>query len=62
MSWHAYRFIYVQPLRIVPEGEGFCIAFRGEVIIHGLDAKNLAKAQEVVAILNSVPDESEEAG
>ena len=38
---------------IVPDGEKFAITFRGEVKIRGLDLADLAKAQNIVAILNS---------
>jgi hypothetical protein len=47
---------------IIPEGEQFAIAFRGDVKVHGLGLADLAKAQRVLAILNSVIDEVEEAG
>ncbi len=47
---------------IVPEGEQFAISFRGEVKVHGLNAEDLAQARGIVAILNSVIDDDEQAG
>ncbi len=47
---------------IIPEGEKFAISFRGEVKVHGLDAEDLAQARGIVAILNSVIDDVEQAG
>ena len=47
---------------IVPDGKQFAIAFRGEVMVYGLNADDLAKAQGVLAILNSVIEDVEEAG
>jgi len=38
---------------IIPDGEQFAIAIRGEIKVDGLDYPDLAKAQNVVAILNS---------
>ena len=46
---------------IVPDGEQFAIAIRGEVKVNGLDLADLAKAQSIVAILNSFI-ENEEVG
>jgi hypothetical protein len=39
--------------KIIPDGEHFAIAIRGQVKVNGLDLADLAKAQSIVAILNS---------
>jgi|WetSurMetagenome_2_1015567.scaffolds.fasta_scaffold09397_11 hypothetical protein len=44
---------------IIPEGEQFAIAFRGVIEVHGLSSDDLPKAQEVLAILNSVIEAEE---
>lgn len=41
------------PYELVPDGQKFGIAFRGEIIIRGLDSADLERAQRVIAILNS---------
>jgi len=44
---------------IIPEGEQFAIAFRGDIEVHGLSSEDLPKAHEVLAILNSVIEAEE---
>jgi len=38
---------------VIPDGEQFVIALRGEVKVQGLGFEDLAQAQRTVAILNS---------
>ncbi len=46
---------------IIPDGGGYAISFRGDVKVQGLETADLGRARSVLAMLNSVIGDLEDA-